>query len=304
MSGTSDRPHFNVSRHRVGGLLTGGGEYPTMRVGIVAQKGNARAAFLAEQIRETLPEEVTVRLDDATAERVDGEGYPVEEMDACELVVSIGGDGTFLFAARGAGSTPILGVNLGEVGFLNGVAPDDAVETVEAVVAGYRETDTIPSREVPRLRATGEGESDWSVHPALNEIVVQGPQRGHGQGLDYEVRVDGREFTAGRGDGVLVSTPTGSTAYNLSEGGPLVHPDADAFVITEMCAAESMPPLVMDGDTEVVIRAEGAKFGYVSADSTRKRFEMPESVTVRPADEPTRIAEPSSDFFRALGKLD
>jgi NAD+ kinase len=277
-----------------------------MRVGIVAQKGNSRAASLAEQIRETLPDEVTVRLDDATARRLDREGHPVEEMDACDLVVSIGGDGTFLFAARGAGATPILGVNLGEVGFLNGVAPEDAVETVEAVVAGYRETDTIPSRDVPRLRAESgvETESDWSIHPALNEIVVQGPQRGHGQGLDCEVRVDGRTFTTGHGDGVLVSTPTGSTAYNLSEGGPLVHPDVDGLVITEMCAAESMPPLVVPGDSEVVIRAEGAEFGYVSADSTRKRFEMPETVTVRPAEEPTHIAEPSSDFFRALGKLD
>jgi NAD+ kinase len=277
-----------------------------MRVGIVAQKGNSRAASLAEQIRETLPNEVTIRLDDATAQRLDREGHSVKEMNACDLVVSIGGDGTFLFAARGAGATPILGVNLGEVGFLNGVPPEDAVETVEAVVAGYRETDTIPSRDVPRLRAESEGgtESDWSVHPALNEIVVQGPQRGHGQGLDYEVRVDGRTFTTGHGDGVLVSTPTGSTAYNLSEGGPLVHPNVDGLVITEMCAAESMPPLVVPGDSEVVIRAEGAEFGYVSADSTRKRFEMPETVTVRPAEEPTHIAEPSSDFFRALGKLD
>ncbi|WP_435175937.1 NAD(+)/NADH kinase [Halorussus sp. AFM4] len=273
-----------------------------MRVGIVAQKGNSRASVLAGRIRDTLPEEVEVRLDAATAERLDREGYPVEEMDACDLVVSIGGDGTFLFAARGAGPTPILGVNLGEVGFLNGVAPDDAVETVEAVVAGSRETDTIPSREVPRLRATGDG--DWSVHPALNEIVVQGPQRGHGQGLDYAVRVDDRIFTAGSGDGVLVSTATGSTAYNLSEGGPLVHPDVDAFVITEMCAAESMPPLVVPGDSEVEIRAEGPAYGYVSSDSTRERFEMPESVTIRADPEPTRIAEPSSDFFQALGKLE
>jgi NAD+ kinase len=273
-----------------------------MRVGIVAQKGNEKATRLADRVRETMPPEVAVRLDAATAERLDAEGSPVETMSDCDLVVSIGGDGTFLFVARGAGATPVLGVNLGEVGFLNGVAPEDAVETVEAVVAGYRETDTIPAREVPRLRATGEG--DWDLHPAINEIVVQGPQRGHGQGLEYEVRVDDRVFASGHGDGVLVSTPTGSTAYNLSEGGPLVHPDADGLVITEMCAAESLPPLVVPSDSEVEVRAHGADFGYVSADSTRERFETPESVTVRPADEPTRIAEPSSDFFRALGKLD
>ncbi|WP_115865149.1 NAD(+)/NADH kinase [Halorussus litoreus] len=273
-----------------------------MNVGIVAQKGNERAASLAARISDRLPSEVTVRLDAETADRLGADGYPVDEMDACDLVVSIGGDGTFLFAARGAAATPILGVNLGEVGFLNAVPPDDAVETVAAVVAGYRETDTIPCREVPRVRAVGEG--DWSLHPAINEIVVQGPQRGHGRGLDYEVRVDGHEFDTGHADGLLVSTPTGSTAYNLSEGGPLVHPDVDALVVTEMSAAESMPALVARDDAEVEIRVRGADFGYVSSDSTRKRFEMPERVTVRAAEEPTRIAEPASDFFEALGKLD
>ncbi|WP_135828666.1 NAD(+)/NADH kinase [Halorussus halobius] len=273
-----------------------------MNVGIVAQKDNDRAVELAGRMRDALAPEVAVRLDVETADRLGSEGSPVDEMDATDLVVSVGGDGTFLFAARGAGTTPVLGVNLGEVGFLNGVAPDDAVETVEAVVAGYRETDTIPCREVSRLRATGGG--DWTLHPAINEIVVQGPQRGHGRGLDYEVSIDGHRFTGGHADGVLVATPTGSTAYNLSEGGPLVHPEVDALVVTEMSGAESMPPLAVPPDSRVEVRAEGAAFGYVSADSTREQFEMPERVTVRAAAEPIRIAEPASDFFEALGKLD
>jgi len=275
-----------------------------MKVGIVGQKGNSRAAFLAARIRETLPDDVTVWLDSATAAAFDGDGdgRPVEEMDDADLVVSIGGDGTFLFAARGAGSTPILGVNLGEVGFLNGVAPREAVETVESVVATYRETGDIPSREAPRLTAGGDG--DWVLPPALNEVVVQGPQRGHGNGIEYEVRVDGRLFAGGRGDGVLVSTSTGSTAYNLSEGGPVVHPEVDALVVTEMCAAESMPPLAVPDDSEIEIRAADAEHGFVSGDSTRKRFETPEWIRVRVADEPARIAEPASDFFEALGKLD
>ncbi|WP_158055852.1 NAD(+)/NADH kinase [Halorussus halophilus] len=281
-----------------------------MRVGIVAQKGNAKAAELAAQIRETLPESVELRLDTATAESLangaeldpEVEGIPVGEMHTCDLVVSIGGDGTFLFAARGAGATPILGVNLGEVGFLNGVRPEDAVETVEAVVDYFGNTGDILAREVPRLRAAGDG--DWTMPPALNEVVVQGAQRGHGNGIDYEVFVDGHCYADGHADGVLVSTPTGSTAYNLSEGGPLVHPETDTFVVTEMCAAESMPPLVVSADSTVEIRAEGADHGFVSADSTRERFETPETVTVEPTDDPARVAEPSSDFFQALGKLD
>jgi len=103
---------------------------------------------------------------------------------------------------------------------------------------------------------------------------------------------------------VLVSTSTGSTAYNLSEGGPVVHPEVEALVVTEMCAAESMPPLAVPDDSEIEIRAAGADHGFVTGDSTRKRFETPEWIRVRVADEPTRIAEPASDFFEALGKLD
>ena len=281
-----------------------------MRVGIVAQKGNAQAAALAARIRERLPEPVELRIDEATAESLatetgldtEVEGIPVGEMRTCDLVVSIGGDGTFLFTARGAGATPILGVNLGEVGFLNGVRPDDAVETVEAVVDYYGETGEILAREVPRLRAVGDG--DWSMPPALNEVVVQGRQRGHGNGIDYEVLVDGHRYAEGHADGVLVSTPTGSTAYNLSEGGPLVHPETNTLVVTEMCAAESMPPLVVSADSTVEVRADGAEHGYVSADSTRERFEIPETVTVEPTDEPARVAEPASGFFQALAKLD
>ncbi|SIR32165.1 NAD+ kinase [Haladaptatus litoreus] len=274
-----------------------------MNVGIVAQRGNERAATLAGRLQETLAEEnVTVRIDAATAEQLGIDGVDVSRMAENDLVVSIGGDGTFLFAASGAGGTPILGVNLGEVGFLNAVAPEEAVDEVRAVVAEYHEFGEIPSRAVPRLRASGEG--DWSVHPALNEIVIQGAQRGHGQGLDYEVHIDGVEYGEGHADGVLVSTPTGSTAYNLSEGGPLVHPGVDGLVFTEMCADNPMPPLVFDPDHDVVIRVENAPFAVVGSDGTQVRIEPPETITVSLAPEPAHIAGPSTNFFGALSKLD
>jgi NAD+ kinase len=274
-----------------------------MNVGIVAQRGNERAATLAGRLRETLrDEEATVRIDAATAERLDTDGVDVSRMAENDLVVSIGGDGTFLFAASGAKGTPILGVNLGEVGFLNAVTPEDAVGEVRTVVETYRESGEIPSQEVPRLRATGEGE--WSVHPALNEIVVQGAQRGHGQGLDYEVRVHGVQYSEGHADGVLVSTPTGSTAYNLGEGGPLVHPSVNGLVLTEMCGTDPMPPLVFELGYEVEIRVTNAPFAVVGSDGTQARIDPPEMVTISLASEPARIAGPSPNFFEALSKLD
>ncbi|WP_435114937.1 NAD(+)/NADH kinase [Halolamina sp. C58] len=273
-----------------------------MLVGIVAKRGNKRASFLAADIRDRLREaDVEVWLDEATAGAHDESGHPVDAMDACDLVVAIGGDGTFLFAARGVGGTPILGVNLGEVGFLNALGPEEAVHEVlrEAVAL---ENGELSVREAPRLVAAGEG---WESPAAVNEIVLQGPQRGRAGGVDLEIRVDGSLFSSGRADGVLAATPTGSTAYNLSEGGSLIHPDVDAIVLNEMCADAGMPPLAVGLDSEITVRLTGAPEAHVVVDGRVTRSpEPPTTVTVRTADTPVRIAGPDAEFFEALNKLE
>lgn len=246
---------------------------------------------------------VDVWVDTATAEVLEIEGVSVDEFDECDLVVSIGGDGTFLYAARGAGSVPVMGVNLGEVGFLNAVAPGSAVDAVRAEVERYLDTGEVRHREMPRVRATGNG--GWSLTPAINEVAVLGTQRGHGQGLEVEVRVDGSLYSSGHADGLLVSTPTGSTAYNLSEGGPLVQPGVPALVVTMMCPSDPMPPLVVPMKREVTVRVDGPDSAVVSSDGSRmQEVETPEVVTLEPADEPARVAGPESDFFQALNKLE
>lgn len=287
-----------------------------MEVGIVAQRGNARAARLAFEIRDRLRElDVDVRLDEATAKlldagggdgtvdvagTVDVNGSPVDTFDECGLVVSIGGDGTFLYTARGAEGTPILGVNLGEVGFLNAVSPSDAVEVVSSEVMAARRGE-LTVREVPRVSARVDG---WRSASAANEIVVQGGRRGHGGGIDYELRIDGSLYSGGHADGVLVATQTGSTAYNLSESGPLVHPSIEGFVVNEMCARDGMPPLVVDGTSEVTIRVTDADRVVVVSDG-REPYELsvPAEVRIERCDPPVRLAGPSADFFEALGKL-
>jgi len=287
-----------------------------MKVGIVAQRSNHRAAPLAAQLHERLHEVgVAVVFDETTAaalaedesrwssgDRPTPTGVPVDTMTDCALVVSIGGDGTFLYAARGAGSTPILGVNLGEVGFLNAVAPDEAVGTVLSEIELLRETGSVRTQTVPRLQAQG---TDWTIPPALNEIVAQGGQRGHGGGAAFEVRVDGSLYTSGHADGVLIATPTGSTAYNLSEDGPLVHPSVDGIVVTEMAGEAAMPPLVVDGGSEITIRIEDAPESVVVSDGRIRETVMPPAqVDVSRADKPVKIAGPQRDFFAALGKLE
>jgi len=233
-------------------------------------------------------------------ERLHERARDVGAFEACDLVVSIGGDGTFLFAARAAGGTPMLGVNLGEVGFLNAVSPENAVaavrEAVDAIEAGDHEI-----REAPRLTARcGEFESV----PAVNEIVVTGPRRGPGGGATFRVTIDGSEYTQSHADGVMIATPTGSTAYNLSEDGPIVHPSIGALIVNEMCGVDGMPPLIVGGDCEVTVAVDDADHAVVVSDGRRPHeIETPAEITVSRAETPVRLVGPVADFFAALDKL-
>ncbi|MFD1640986.1 NAD(+)/NADH kinase [Halohasta litorea] len=274
-----------------------------MDVGIVAQRDNSRATTLAGELRTALTADgVGCRLDESTAAAI---GVPeaaaaVDSFEECDLVVSIGGDGTFLFAARGAGGTPILGVNLGEVGFLNAVTPETAIEAVREEVASFRDG-SQEVREAPRLSADTGG---WESVPAVNEIVVTGPRRGHGGGASFAVAIDGSPYTSGHADGILIATPTGSSAYNLSESGPLVHPSINGLIINEMCGTEAMPPLVVAGDCEVTVQVEDADHVVVVSDGRRPHeLDVPCEITVSRSEPPVRLAGPVADFFEALGKL-
>jgi len=270
-----------------------------MHLGVVAKRDTPRAVELADRIRREI--DATVVLDELTADALGTEGRAVEALSTCDLVVSIGGDGTFLFTARTVSPTPIMGVNLGEVGFLNAVSPTDCVEVIRSA-ADRIERGAAEFQELPQIRATGPG---WTLPAAVNEIAVLGPQRGRNNGIDFEIRVDGDRYLGSHGDGVLVSTPAGSTAYNLSEGGPLVHPSQSSFVVTEMCATDPMPSLVVPTDAEVQVSVEDADHAFVVADGRlRERIEPPTTVSLRHAAVPVRIAGPPLEFFAALGKLE
>jgi NAD+ kinase len=288
-------------------FLPAGGYVPTMdvAVGIVAQRDNERARQLAATLIDTLEREydsVSAVVDEETGAAIDRDAVAVAAMADRDFVVSIGGDGTLLFVAREVGSTPILGVNLGEVGFLNAVAPGDAADAVTDIVSSLRETGTVEGRDLARLKASGD---DWSLEPALNEIVVHGHRRGRGGGATVEIRVGGEHYAESHADGVLVATPTGSTAYNLSEGGPLVHPAADALIVTQMAASEAMPPLVVDNDTELELAVSEAETAYAISDGrNRRELELPATVEVALADDPVTLVGPRANFFDGLEKLE
>ncbi|PSQ56358.1 NAD(+) kinase [Halobacteriales archaeon SW_8_68_21] len=274
-----------------------------MQVGIVARKGSERAASLAATLRDAVVDAgEAVWLDEETAGALDAgdDARPVDAFGDCDLVVAVGGDGTFLFVARNAGDTPIVGVNLGEVGFLNAVSPSDATAALRAEIRSFRDGG-VEVREAPRLAASA---GDWTSTPAANEVVVQGDRRGPGGGIEYQVCVDGSRYAGGHADGVLVATPTGSTAYNLSERGPLIHPEVDGIVVNEMVAEGGMPPLVVDTDATVTVSVpDEAGATVVSDGRDTASLDGPVEVAIERTAPPIQIAGPPSDFFEALGKL-
>jgi NAD+ kinase len=180
--------------------------------------------------------------------------------ERCSLVIVVGGDGTLLRAARAmAGSTlPLVGINLGRLGFLVDISPDAIESCLDAILAG-------DYTEEPRcmLAATithGTGQEDAYV--ALNDVVIH--RWNTARMIELETYIDGVFVNAQRSDGIIVSTPTGSTAYALSGGGPLLHPSLDALLLVPICPHTlSNRPLVVDGASRIEIRVCGFDQGNV-----------------------------------------
>ena len=164
------------------------------------------------------------------------------------LVVAIGGDGTLLYAAglvaqRG---TPLLGVNRGRLGFLTDVMPEDMLASVDAALEGRCAEDQRPLLTAEIHSASG----GTLTGLALNDIVLQKSQSGHL--IDFETWIDGRFVNTHGGDGLVVATATGSTAYALSCGGPIIEPSLDVVVVTPICPHTlSDRPIVVSGRASI-----------------------------------------------------
>ena len=170
-----------------------------------------------------------------------------------ELVIVLGGDGTMLAVARifAASEAPILGVNLGTLGFLTEVRLADLYTTLEVWRQGKHSID-----ERWMLHASlWRGGVEHSSYESLNEAVIsKGDIARMGE---FEVELEGRSVARFRGDGVIVSTPTGSTAYTLAANGPILTPDVDAMVVTPICPhLLTLRPIVLRGDASLTVRVE------------------------------------------------
>lgn len=175
---------------------------------------------------------------------------PPEKLDC---LITLGGDGTLLRGARllNGAETPILGINLGRVGFLTTAAPDTLDWALDAIV---RRAYTTEPRLALQSSITGKGSKPGRVEPlVLNDVVVH--KGGVARVVRIKVSVDGDEVAQYSADGIIVSTPTGSTAYSMSAGGPIIVPTVDAIVVTAICPHTlAVRPLVLPAAAVVTIQ--------------------------------------------------
>lgn len=194
--------------------------------------------LLEEQLAELVPDSEDPRL-------------PIEQIgERADLVIVIGGDGSLLGAARTLArfDLPVLGVNRGRLGFLTDITPDELSEQVSAVLDGHYDQE---SRFLLDATVVRNGKVVGSAD-ALNDVVVNSGTSA--QMIEFELYVNDVFVYRQRADGLIVSTPTGSTAYSLSGGGPIMHPTLDAIVLVPMFPhALSSRPIVLEGSSEVRI---------------------------------------------------
>ncbi len=188
------------------------------------------------------------------ASAVEGRLLPKDDLaESVDVVVSFGGDGTILKAAEAVGDSgvPILGVNLGRLGFLAGVSPKNLEEGVRELKAGKF---TVDRRMV--LSAGIEGEEKRFF--ALNDVVVE--KGSCARILEIEMYINDEMVASYMGNGVVVSSPTGSTAYSLSAGGPIVHPGMEAIIASPICPHSlSLRSMVVPEDEVITVRLKAQK---------------------------------------------
>ncbi|MEX0756239.1 MAG: NAD(+)/NADH kinase [Actinomycetota bacterium] len=261
------------------------------RVGFVVHAGRDRALQAARELVASCAAEgeATVEVEGQAAVAAVGaqESAPAASFaEGLDLIVSVGGDGTLLRAAHLAAraGVPVLGVKVGRMGFLTEVEPAEAGPLLRRAVMGRARVEERLA-VVAEPAEAGAFESQW----ALNEIMVEKQARHRLVRLGVEV--DGTYVTTFSADGVIVATPTGSTAYSFSVRGPIVSPSVDCLLVTPVAAHMVFDrTLVLDPGEQVILEVLGEVDGLLSADG-RETIGLPVGtrVRIRAADTPFRL---------------
>ncbi len=279
-------------------------------VGLVARTGNELVLESVRRVQSFLSSRnVKVLLEDHVSEMLgdcQAEAYPQDILaERCDLIIAIGGDGNILGAARSFAphGVPILGINRGRLGFLADVSPSDIERSIGDVLQGQ-----FNIEEHFLLEGEVSVKGIKEVPCALNEVLIHSATMP--KMLDFELYIDDVFVYNQYSDGLIIASPTGSTAYALSAGGPIMHPSLDAIVLVPMFPHQlNSRPLVVPGDAEIKITV-GSHIGTnakISFDSQLEfEIEPGESLIVRKKARKLKLLHPPGHNFYEVcrSKLD
>ena len=239
-------------------------------IGIIGRMGSARVLDTIRRLKRYLiGRHLHVILEETIAEMLPGHNLQTSSRkllgEVCDLVIVVGGDGSMLGAARALAqyNVPVLGINRGSLGFLTDILPEQLESQISEVLAGHYTVEQRFLLEIEvRRKGVPIGQSD-----ALNDVVLH-PGKSTRM-IEFELFIDGQFVYSLKADGLIIATPTGSTAYALSAGGPIMHPRLDAIVIVPMYPHTlSSRPIVVDADSElkVIVAEDMSIYPLVSCD--------------------------------------
>lgn len=268
---------------------------------LFAKRKTPHAVALARELEEGHPELELLADPDLAQELGWTQPEPLETMvTRAELVVVLGGDGTLIHAARAlqGRAVPILGVNLGSLGFMTEIPVADFASALTDVLAGDFRVDSR-MKLACRLYRQGQVLLEDEV---LNDVVIN--KGALARIADHEMTIDGQPVTTYKADGVIVATPTGSTAYALSAGGPIIHPSVECMVVAPICPhALTQRPLVVPASQTVSIRlASESADVYLTIDGQSGRaLQMGDVLEVRrSANRVLLVRNPKKGYFGIL----
>lgn len=277
------------------------------KIGLFGKFGDASVAGDIERLATFLRERGhSLCIETATAHGLERDIGPTCDLgsisDRIDLAIVIGGDGTLLHVARKMSpiNVPLIGINLGRLGFLTDIPADDMEQEIGRILDGEYESE---ERFMVHAEVMRGGKIVHAAN-AFNDVII-------GKGelsrlIGFETYQDGEFVNSMRADGIIVATPTGSTAYALSAGGPILHPHLDAMVLVPICPHTlSDRPIVVSSDTVIeIVLTEGNRNSHATFDG-QEMFSLNDSdhVFIRRAESPVRLIHPAGrshyDVLRA-----
>jgi len=222
-------------------------------------------------------------------------------MENVELIVSIGGDGTMLHSAKLAYQydIPITGINKGRLGFLTDISPQEAEPILDEILSGKYKTENRMLIEA----FISKNKTNKSIGYAFNDIVIN--RKETGRMIRIETTIDSSFINTHEGDGFIVATPTGSTAYSLSCGGPILKPEVEALLLVPICPHSlNDRPMVVPSSSEIILRCDGSQNVSAGIDldgDTVSEMKMGEDLVIKKAAKSICLLHPENyDYFDNL----